>query len=80
MTSALANNAVQAAPGRSILLGRTPQEYATHILRLLDDHTERERLAEEGFRFVRNQFNWDHSANDLERLLTLATTARVAAP
>lgn len=80
VTSALANNAVQADPGRSILLGRTPQEYATHILRLLDDHTERERLAEEGFRFVRNQFNWDHSANDLERLLTLASTARVAAP
>lgn len=69
ITSALANNAVRATPGDSILIGHTPEEYAEHILRLLSDASERERLAEAGYRLVRERFNWDRSAEDLERLL-----------
>lgn len=73
ITSALANNAVRAVPEESILIGDTPEEYAAHILRLLDNAAERERLAAAGYRFVRERFDWDRSANDLERLLTSGT-------
>ena len=45
VTSALANNAVGAVPGASILIGQEPQDYADHILYLLDHPEERERLA-----------------------------------
>ncbi|MCB9164973.1 MAG: glycosyltransferase [Flavobacteriales bacterium] len=78
ITSSLANNAVQAVPGESILIGQSPKDYADHILRLLDDEVERERLAEAGSRFVRTHFDWERSAAHLEELL-VRSTRRVAA-
>lgn len=69
ITSALANNAVGAPPGTAILIGETPEEYAALILRLLDNSAERARIAEQGYRFVREHFNWDRSARALENLL-----------
>lgn len=69
VTSDLANNAVGAAPGESILIGNEPQDYADHILRLLDHPEERDRLAANGQYFVRNAFDWDRSAQRLDRLM-----------
>lgn len=69
VTSGLANNAVGAVPGESILIGQDPQDYADHILRLLDQPEERERLAENGLAFVRNAFDWDRAAETLDRLM-----------
>jgi sugar transferase (PEP-CTERM/EpsH1 system associated) len=63
ITSALANNAVGAPPNEAILIGYEPEDYAAHILRLLDDATERERIAGNGHRFVRTHFDWDRSAD-----------------
>ncbi len=63
ITSALANNAVGAPPNEAILIGHEPEDYAAHILRLLDDSTERERIASSGHRFVRTHFDWDRSAD-----------------
>ncbi len=69
VTSALANNAVGAVPGASILIGQEPQDYADHILYLLDHPEERERLAANGQRFVRQTFDWDRSTERLDRLM-----------
>jgi sugar transferase (PEP-CTERM/EpsH1 system associated) len=69
ITSTLANNAVGAAPGESILIGNTPAEYAAHILRLLDDPAERERLAEKGLHFVHRNFDWDRAADALDAMI-----------
>lgn len=77
ITSALANNAVGAQPGESILIGNTPEQYAAHILRLLDDAGERERLANNGYRFVRERFDWDAAADGLERIILATTPAPV---
>jgi glycosyltransferase involved in cell wall biosynthesis len=76
VTSALANNAVGAVPGESVLIGRTPEDYAAHILRLLSDPTERERLAEGGYRFVRGAFDWERAAERMDALIS----ARPPAP
>lgn len=69
VTSDLANNAVGAEPGASILIGHEPKDYADHILHLLDHPEERERLAANGQRFVRHTFDWDRSAERLDRLM-----------
>jgi sugar transferase (PEP-CTERM/EpsH1 system associated) len=69
VTSDLANNAVGATPGTSILIGHEPQDYAAHILRLLKDPVEREALADNGFRFVRRTFDWDRSAARINALI-----------
>jgi sugar transferase (PEP-CTERM/EpsH1 system associated) len=69
VTSALANNAVGATPNESILIGTEPADYATHILRLLSDAQERERVAENGYRFVRSTFDWGRNADALEQLI-----------
>jgi glycosyltransferase involved in cell wall biosynthesis len=77
VTSALANNAVGAQHGHSILIGRDPQEYATHILRLLNDDAERERIATNGFHFVRQTFDWDRNADALDALIS---SSRITIP
>jgi glycosyltransferase involved in cell wall biosynthesis len=69
ITSTLANNAVGAVPGESILIGNTPEDYAAHILRLLDDPAERERLAENGLSFVHEHFDWDRAADALDGMI-----------
>ena len=70
ITSTLANNAVGAPPGEAMLIGNSPEEYAAHILRLLDDPAERERVAANGHRFVREHFDWDRAADALDRLIS----------
>jgi glycosyltransferase involved in cell wall biosynthesis len=79
ITSALANNAVGATPGEAILIGDTPEDYAAHVLALLKDPAERDRIATNGHGFVRERFDWDRSAAALEALLVLpvASAARV---
>lgn len=69
VTSALANNAVGAEPNVSILLGSEPATYAEHILRLLGDPAERDRIADNGYTFVREHFDWERSAESLDRLI-----------
>lgn len=73
ITSALANNAVGAPRGEAILIGETPEEYAAHILRLLDRPDERVRLAANGLRFVREHFDWDRAADALEKCIVNRT-------
>ncbi len=72
VTSALANNAVGATPNESILIGDEPSDYANHILRLLGDEAERERVAESGYDFVRTHFDWGRNADALDQLITSA--------
>lgn len=71
ITSALANNAVGAEHGVSILIGESPEDYARHILHLLSDPMERERLAENGLGFVHTNFDWDRAADALDRMILL---------
>ncbi|MCB0782060.1 MAG: glycosyltransferase [Flavobacteriales bacterium] len=72
ITSELANNAVGAPPGRSILIGQDPDTYAEHILGLLDDAAERHRLSGNGLAFVRERFSWESATAALERAMTQA--------
>lgn len=70
ITSDLANNAIVATPGEAILIGHEPEEYARHIIHLLDHPEEREQLARNGNAFVCRTFDWDRAAERLEDLMT----------
>ena len=69
ITSELANNAVGATPGEEILIGTDPADHAEHILHLLDNPPERDRIAGNGLRFVREHFDWERSAAALDALM-----------
>lgn len=78
VTSDLANNAVGARPGEAILIGHEPEEYAAHILRLLDHPAERKRLAQTALRFVQHAFDWDLAAKRLDDLMFPAAPPEAA--
>ncbi|MDR0364810.1 MAG: glycosyltransferase [Bacteroidales bacterium] len=70
ITSALANASLNATPGRDILIGDTPESYARLIIDLLNHPEKMRSLAENGRQFVLNTFNWEHSTEILEQLIS----------
>jgi len=69
ITSPLANSALEAKPGKEILVGNNPEEFANHIIRLLEDKEFSENLAEQGYRFVHENYNWESATKKLEELI-----------
>jgi len=61
ISSELANKALGAVEGESILIGRNANEYAHHILSLLEKPDKASEMAEKGHRFVAGQFSWSKS-------------------
>jgi sugar transferase (PEP-CTERM/EpsH1 system associated) len=69
ITSPLANSALEAKPGKEILIGNNPKEFADHIIRLLEDKKIANELAEQGYLFVQNKYNWESATHKLEELI-----------
>lgn len=69
ITSPLANFALEAKDGKEILVGNSQQEYAEHIIRLLDNADTSETIANNGYSFVRRNYNWDAATKKLEVLI-----------
>jgi sugar transferase (PEP-CTERM/EpsH1 system associated) len=67
--SPLAAGGVDAAPDEHLLTARTPEEYSAAILRLLDDPTERERLARAGRSRMLSHHNWSNSMNRMDAII-----------
>jgi polysaccharide biosynthesis protein PslH len=68
ITSPLANSALGAIVDREILVGTTPNDYAGHIIRLLTNPKLAEDISENGYQFVRNNYDWEKSTGVLEDL------------
>lgn len=63
--------------GVHFLVGETTQDMADHIVRLLQDKDERQRLERNAFTGVRTQHSWDRAAERLEVLIrNLSNTSR----
>ena len=58
VTSELANKALSASPNKEILIGKSPEEYAKHILALLDNQEQSDTLALNGKKYVEANFDW----------------------
>lgn len=68
VTSTLANNALGAKPGEEILVADVPEQYARCIISMLNDEAMLNRIAENGYRYVIDNFNWQHTTQLLEKL------------
>lgn len=68
VTSTLANNALGAKPGEQILVADQPDQYAQCIISLLKDEALLNRIAENGYRYVMDNFNWQQTTQILENL------------
>lgn len=69
ITSRLANQALKAKDGVDILVAETPGEYALHIISLLENKELANRIAENGYNFVMNNYNWEAETRKIEALL-----------
>ncbi len=69
ITSPLANQALEAEPGKEILVGNSPEEFAEYIIKLLDDKKLSEKLADNGYSFVQNNYNWESATGKLEKII-----------
>lgn len=70
ITSKLANDALNAPEGEAVLVGNSPSSFATHILALLQDEQMRQHLAENGYQFVRANYQWSKVCEKLLEVIT----------
>ncbi|MCX6297260.1 MAG: glycosyltransferase [Bacteroidetes bacterium] len=70
ITSTLANNALGAKPNEQILVADTPEQYARHIIDLLQNENKAKQIAINGYQFVINKFNWKSTTAILEKLIS----------
>ncbi len=69
ITSPLANQALGAEDGAEILIGSTAEDFAGHVIHLLEDPIKAEKLAQAGFLFVKRHFDWESATAKLEELM-----------
>lgn len=69
ITSNLANSALNASPGAEILVADKPEEIAKHIIRLVEDKEFAKQIAENGRKFVLNNFSWEYKVELIEKIL-----------
>ena len=69
ITSGLANKALEAIPEKEILVGNTPEEYAEHIFRLLENEQLSKNLSDNAYKLVHSKYNWDGATKKLEHLI-----------
>lgn len=70
ITSSLANNAIEAKDGESVLIGEEPEEFSGHVTYLLENDDKAKELAINGYNFVRSAYNWDTVTSELEKLIS----------
>ncbi|MBE9480689.1 MAG: glycosyltransferase [Bacteroidetes bacterium] len=69
ISSHLANNALNAKSGKEIKIGNSAEEYAQHIIYLLDNKDKADEIALNGYNFVLNNYNWEKATEKLEELM-----------
>jgi len=61
-------SALAAEPGKEVLVGATAEEFARHVLELIESPQRRRRLAEAGRAYVERLHSWPRLASRLERI------------
>lgn len=65
VTTSKATSALQASPGRDILVADTPNDFAAEILRLLENKNLQVEVAKMGLQYVRKHHDWVGIAGQL---------------
>jgi sugar transferase (PEP-CTERM/EpsH1 system associated) len=69
IVSSQANNAIHAPTNDCLLIADSPQEYVDKIIYLLSDQNLYNKISENAFQFVRNNFDWSAVNLKLESVL-----------
>jgi sugar transferase (PEP-CTERM/EpsH1 system associated) len=69
ITTPLANDALQAVDGESILIGKDAPSLAQHILSLLNDEALYQKIAGNGFTFVKENYSWEEATEKLNKII-----------
>lgn len=69
ITSDLANNALGAKPGIEILIGNSPEEYATQIINILQHPEIADKIVYNAGNFIKEKYNWDSVNKRLEEII-----------
>ena len=67
--SAEANEGINAPEGEAVRIARTSEEFAAHVLALLENKAEAEAMAAKGLAFVQSKWSWEHNFRSLEEHL-----------
>lgn len=70
ITSTMANNALGAEHDKNILVAETAEEYARHIIYLLDNSERSVDIALQGFNFVNTNYSWKSTGDLLEGIIS----------
>ncbi len=73
VTTSLANAALGATSGDQLFVGDSKEDLAHWICLLLGTEDVRTRIAEEGYRFVRERYSWPVAVQPLEQILQSLT-------
>lgn len=73
ITSPLVNKALNAPINDCILIANTPQQYAEHILFLIENPEKANAIVKNAHNFVVQNYNWDEYNLKLEEVLSSAT-------
>ena len=68
VTSSLANRSLKAVDGENIYVRDSVADYVEIITSLLDDESKRQKMGNEGRKFVEKNYNWDLFNNQLAQL------------
>jgi polysaccharide biosynthesis protein PslH len=70
ITSSLANDALNAPEGTAVLVGKDSEDFAKHIITLLNNPDRCEQLAANGHHFVREHYQWSNVGAKLMDVIT----------
>lgn len=70
ITSELVNNALGAKNDYEILIGKSTQDFSEKILTLLKDNELYNRISENGYNFVKQNYTWEGNTEILNQLIT----------
>jgi polysaccharide biosynthesis protein PslH len=69
ITTTLANKALMAKENEEILVADEPEKFAEDILMLLSNEEKAGQIALNGYRFVKENFNWHVQSGRLEEVI-----------
>jgi len=69
VTSKLANNALGAENNKNILIGEKPNEFAQHVIQLLENKELYQNISQKGYDFVTENYTWEGSTAILNNLI-----------
>lgn len=76
VSTALGAEGIDAIPGKHLLLADTAADFARHVIALLDNAAERQRLADNARRLVEEKYDWATIVPALEKVYTQALISR----